>query len=84
VETFPHPSPALLMTSVLLSLIPMLIYAMVIFSWSQRGSKIKRIAETTYSEELQMVDKLKTNGVIALHYDDALLEHAEFLLNCKL
>ncbi len=83
-ETFPHPSPALLMTSVLLSLIPLLIYAMVVFSWSQRGSKIKRIAETTYSEELHMVNELKTSGVIALHYDDALLEHAEFLLNCKL
>ncbi len=80
VDKFPHPSPALLLTSVLLSLIPMLIYAMVILSWCQRRSKINRIAETTYAEEIKLVDELKRSGVIALHYDDALLEHAEFLI----
>lgn len=82
VERFPHPSPALLMTSVLLSLIPMLIYAMVVLSWSQRRSKINQIAESTYTEEMKLVDELKRSGVIALHYDDPLLEHAEFLIQC--
>jgi hypothetical protein len=83
VEQFPHPSPALLMTSVLLSLIPMLIYSMVVLSWTQRRSKIHRIAESTYAEELKLVDELKRSGVISLHYDDPLLEHAEFLIQCK-
>ena len=82
VDQFPHPSPALLMTSVLLSLIPMLIYAMVVMSWSQRQSKIHRIADGTYAEEIKLVDELKKSGVIALHYDDPLLEHAEFLIQC--
>ncbi len=81
-ETFPHPSPSLLMTSVLLSLIPMLIYAMVVLSWNQRRSKINQIAESTYTEEMKLVDELKRSGVIALHYDDPLLEHAEFLIQC--
>ena len=71
------------MTSVLLSLIPMLIYAMVVLSWSQRRAKIHRIAETTYAEELKLVEELKRSGVISLHYDDPLLEHAEFLIQCK-
>ncbi len=79
-EQFPHPSPALLFTSVFLSLIPMLIYAMVVMSWCQRRSKIHRIAEATYSEEMKLVEELKKTGVIALHYDDPLLEHAEFLI----
>ena len=82
VDTFPHPSPSLLMTSVLLSLIPMLIYAMVVLSWNQRRSKINQIAESTYTEEMKLVDELKRSGVIALHYDDPLLEHAEFLIQC--
>ena len=82
VDTFPHPSPALLMTSVLLSLIPMLIYAMVVLSWNQRRSKINQIAESAYTEEMKLVDELKRSGVIALHYDDPLLEHAEFLIQC--
>ena len=81
-ERFPYPSSALLLSSVLLSLIPMLIYAMVVLSWSQRRSKVNRIAESTYSEEIKLVDELKRNGVIALYYDDPLLEHAEFLIQC--
>ncbi len=82
VEHFPHPSPALLFTSVLLSLIPMLIYAMIVLSWSQRRTKIHRIADSTYAEEVKLVDELKLSGVISLHYDDPLLEHAEFLIHC--
>ena len=82
VEHFPHPSPALLFTSVLLSLIPMLIYAMIVLSWSQRRTKIHRIADGTYAEEVKLVDELKLSGVISLHYDDPLLEHAEFLIHC--
>ncbi len=82
VNNFPHPSPALLFTSVLLSLIPLLIYAMVVLSWTQRRSKIIRIADSTYGEEVKLVDELKRSGVIALHYDDPLLEHAEFLIQC--
>lgn len=82
VEHFPHPSPALLFTSVLLSLIPMLIYAMIVLSWSQRRTKIHRIADNTYAEEVKLVDELKLSGVISLHYDDPLLEHAEFLIHC--
>ncbi|MCY2985251.1 MAG: hypothetical protein NTY15_16620 [Planctomycetota bacterium] len=82
VDSFPHPSPALLFTSVLLSLIPLLIYAMVVLSWTQRRSKIHRIADSTYGEEIKLVDELKRSGVIELHYDDPLLEHAEFLIQC--
>ena len=60
----------------------MLIYAMVILSWSQRRSKINRIADSTYADEIKLVDELKRDGVIALYYDDPLLEHAEFLIQC--
>jgi len=83
VEEFPHPSPSLLITSVLLSLIPLLIYSMIVLSWSQRRSKINRIAVDTYAEELRLVEELRRSGLIALYYDDALLEHAEFLLGCN-
>jgi hypothetical protein len=81
-EKFPYPNSALLLSSVLLSLIPMLIYAMVVLSWSQRRSKINQIADSTYAEEIKLVDELKRDGVIALYYDDPLLEHAEFLIQC--
>ncbi len=60
----------------------MLIYAMIVLSWSQRRTKIHRIADSTYAEEVKLVDELKLSGVISLHYDDPLLEHAEFLIHC--
>ncbi|MEQ1827245.1 MAG: hypothetical protein ABL921_14915 [Pirellula sp.] len=80
-DLYPHEIPTLLMTSVLLSLLPLLIYAMVVLSWTLRRSKIHRISEAAFSEELKLVEELKRTGVIALHYDDVLLEHAEFLID---
>lgn len=80
VSRFPHASAALLFTSFVISVLPLMIYSMIVLSWNQRGSKIKRIAESTYAEELKLVEELQNSGVIALHYDDTLLEHAEFLV----
>jgi len=80
VNRFPHASPSLLFTSVIISILPLMIYSMIVLSWNQRGSKINRIAEATYAEELKLVEELQDTGVISLHYDDALLEHAEFLV----
>jgi len=79
-EHFPHQIPTVLFTGVILSVIPLLIYAMFVMSWILRRSRIHRIAENTYGEELRLVDELKRSGMIALHYDDPLLEHAEFLI----
>ncbi len=82
-DEFPHPSSSLLITSVLLSLLPLVIYAMVSLGMLQRNRKINHIAEVVYAEELKLVEELKRTGVIALHYDDPLLEHAEFLINIQ-
>jgi hypothetical protein len=82
-DLFPSEIPTLLMTSAVLSLLPMLIYAMLVLSWALRKSKIHRIAENAYSEEIKLVEELKRTGVISLHYDNPLLEHAEFLVNCR-
>ncbi len=81
VDAFPHPGGGLLSTSLLISLLPVLIFAMIVLSWLQRPSKVRRIADIVYSAEMKMVDELKRSGVIALHFDDPLLEHAEFLVN---
>jgi hypothetical protein len=81
VEKFPQSIPTLMVTSVMLSIIPLLIYAMFVLSWCQRKAKIRRIADLAYAEELKLVEELKRKGVITLRYDDPLLEHAEFLVN---
>jgi len=53
---------------------------MLVFSFLQRSSKIKRIAQLTLSEEHQLVESLKRDGVIRLYFEDPLLEQAEFLV----
>jgi hypothetical protein len=81
-ESFHFP-PGLLFTSALLSFFPLLVYCMIVFSWLQRASKIKRIATDTIAAEHKMLEDLKKTGVIRLYYDDPLLEQAEFLVNLK-
>jgi hypothetical protein len=83
IDTFPHPSSALLTTSLLLSVLPVLVYAMIVMSWMQRASRVLWLADLVYSEELKKVDELKRNGVIELHFEDSLLAHAEFLVNIE-
>jgi hypothetical protein len=80
VEAFPHPSPALIFTSVLLSLIPLMIFAMIIMTWQQRRSKVRTLATQIFAEERKLVEELQQSGVVALHYDDPLLENVEFLI----
>ena len=74
-------SASLIGTSVMLSFFPLLVYCMLVFSWQQRGSRIRRIAQIALAEEHKLVQELKGKGVIRLQYDDPILEHAEFLVN---
>jgi len=80
VEEFPHPSPSLLLTSVILSFLPMLIYAMVVMTLLLRRSKILHISKLIYSEQRKLVEKLQDDGVLRLEFQDASLQHAHFLL----
>lgn len=80
-DLFPHEIPTLLFASGLLSLLPLLLYTMVIFTCLLRRSKIERIASNAYSEQLKLVEELQRTGVISLHFDNPLLEHAEYLIN---
>lgn len=69
------------LSSVLLSLLPLLVYCMVVLSWLQRNSKVRKLATKTLAEEHRLLEQLRSKGVIKLRYEDPLLEHAEFLVN---
>jgi hypothetical protein len=83
VESFPHPSPGMLFTSTVISLVPVLVFAMLVMSWYQRAARLNGLAENVYSAELSKVEELKRLGVIQLHYEDPVLEAAEFLVNLE-
>ncbi len=81
VGSFPHPSPAMLATSVFLSFIPLLLYSMLTLSSFVRRSKIERIARGMIEQHHGLVNELQTNGILRLDFEDSILEKAQFLLS---
>lgn len=79
-EDFPHPSPALLLTSLLLSLLPLTVYCMVVLTLSLSRRKVQHVTRLVTEEHQRVIAELKVDRVIRLEYDDPLLEQAEFLL----
>jgi hypothetical protein len=80
---FPHPPLSMLATAAILSALPVFVFAMLVMSWFQRASRLMVIAESVYGAELQKVEELKRDGVIQLHYEDSLLESAEYLVHLE-
>ncbi len=81
VEEFPHESAQLIFTSALLSIIPIFIFAMIAMTFFLRGSKIHRIVSQVQSEHHQLLEQLRRDGVLRLHFEDKSLELAEFLIH---
>ncbi|MCA9132434.1 MAG: hypothetical protein KDA45_04745 [Planctomycetales bacterium] len=79
-DHFPHPSPSLLLTSLLLSLLPVALYCMVVLTWSLSRRKVQRVAQQIIQEHQSAIDELKAKQVIRLEFEDELLQQAEFLL----
>ncbi len=73
-----------MLTSTILSALPLLLFCMLLLSWMQRSSKIRRIGRTTISAEHKLLEDLRNDGVLKLYYEDPLLEHAEFLVGTLL
>ncbi len=82
-ENFPHPSPSLLLTSVVLSLVPLAIYCMVVLTLALNRRKVARIATQIVDQHEQAILELKKHDVIRLEFEDELLQQAEFLLNLR-
>jgi hypothetical protein len=79
-EEFPHPTPSLLFTSLLISLLPTAIYCMFVLTFALSASKVRRVSAQISREHQQAIEQLKANSVIRLEFEDELLRQAEFLL----
>lgn len=80
-ENFPHPTPGLLFTSLVLSTLPLAIYCMIVLTFSLSRRRVRRVTKQIVSEHEQTIDTLKQSKVIRLDFEDQLLGQAEFLLN---
>jgi hypothetical protein len=83
VGAFPHPSPAMLATSIFLSFIPLLLYAMITLTSFIRRSKIERISRGLIEQHHALVNELQSNGILRLDFEDSILEKAQFLLSLE-
>ena len=80
-DGFPHPQPSLIITSVILSLLPLIVYSMIVLTLTLSNRKVRRVAAEIEKAHAEAIERLRKNGVIRLEFEDHLLQQAEFLLN---
>lgn len=80
-SAFPHPDFAMLLTSLLLSLLPTAIFAMLVISWAQSRWRIDRAEASIRDNHQATIRRLQQDRVLRLRWDDPLLADAEFLLS---
>lgn len=71
----------MMLTSLLLSILPTAIFAMIIISWAQGRWRIDRAESRIREAHVQAISRLQQERVLRLRWDDPLLADAEFLLS---
>ncbi|WP_302120062.1 hypothetical protein [Allorhodopirellula heiligendammensis] len=80
-DRFPHPSAAMILTSLFLSVLPTAIFSMIMLSLCQSQRRVDRIARNLRDQHDMMIAKLQNDGVLRLRWSDPVLADAEFLLS---
>ena len=81
VEHFPHPSPNLLFTSLLLSVLPLLVYCMIVLTMYLRRPTIERVSAMIQQRHYRAIEGMKAAGTLKLHFENQLLDQAQFLIH---
>ncbi|KAA1258774.1 hypothetical protein LF1_12970 [Rubripirellula obstinata] len=80
-DKFPKPDFAMMLTSLILSILPTALFAMAVLSWSQSRRRVQDAEEVIRQRHRETIDRLQKEGVLRLHWDEPLLADAEFLLS---
>lgn len=78
---FPRPDAAMMLTSLLLSILPTAIFAMFVISWAQARWRIDAAEARIREAHQRAIARLQQDRVLRLRWDDPLLADAEFLLS---
>jgi len=70
-----------MLTSLLLSLLPTALFAMVVLSLAQSRRRVDRAESRIRDVHHETIGRLQRDGVLRLRWDDPLLADAEFLLS---
>ncbi|WP_417740216.1 hypothetical protein [Rosistilla oblonga] len=79
-DQFPAPEWAMLLTSVLLSVMPTAVYAMLVITMTQSNRRVQKCASKIQERHSQEIIRLQREGVLRLELDDPILSDAEFLV----
>lgn len=82
-EAFPHPDAAMLLTSLLLSLLPTALFAMLVLTWAQRAGSVRAAEQRIRQRHDEAIARLQQENILRLRWDDPQLADAEFLLNAS-
>ncbi|OYP38536.1 hypothetical protein [Rhodopirellula sp. MGV] len=79
-ERFPKPEFAMVLTSVVLSVLPTAIFAMIAISIAQSKGRTRAAIKQIRDQHDEAIAKLQREGVLRLRWDEPLLSDAEFLM----
>ena len=80
-ERFPKPEFAMVLTSLLLSLLPTAIFAMIALSITQSNGRTEDAQKSIRQGHEDAIEQLQQDRVLSLRWDDPLLTDAEFLVS---
>jgi len=80
-DSFPRPDFAMMLTSLLLSILPTAIFCMFVLTFAQSRRRVERAVNNIRSRHETTIKNLRDQGVLRLRWDDPLLADAEFLLS---
>lgn len=80
-SAFPVPTGSMLLTSILLSLLPMLVVALICVAWAVTTSRTERCAALIRETHEREIKARREDGRLRLEIDDAAMEAARFLIN---
>ncbi|HAC90578.1 MAG TPA: hypothetical protein DCF63_08075 [Planctomycetaceae bacterium] len=80
-ERFPSPRAGLFLTSLCLSVLPLMVFCMLVLTLALRRSKMVAIAGEIAQMHQKEIDQMHQSQQVRIQYDEELLEQAEFLLS---
>jgi hypothetical protein len=80
-DHFPHPEFAMIATSLVLSLLPTALFAMVALSISQSNGRVAKSQRMIRDRHNEIIEQLQRERVLRLEWTDPVLSDAEFLLS---
>ena len=80
-DSFPRPEFSMIFTSLLVSILPTALFAMLVLSWAQRRGSVVNAEKRIRDQHHETILRLQKSGVLRLRWDDPLLTDAEFLLS---